>query len=141
MKNFYSVFAIAILLIYSASCDAQTSTQQETTSLEEAETVAVYYFHFSWRCVTCKTVEAEAKEAVETLYPEQYKENRIIFESINLDTEEGMKLAEKHGVAGQSLLIVHGNDKVDLVREGFMYARIAPDKFHQAIRQHIDAML
>ncbi len=141
MKNFYLFFVPALFLIFASSCEAQTSKQQGEETLSEAETIKVYYFHFTQRCVTCKAVEAVAREAIETIYPQLSRDNKITFESVNLDDPQGMKLAEKYGIAGQSLLIMNDSDKVDLVREGFLYARTDPDKFRQAIKQQIDGML
>lgn len=141
MKNYFLIFPAVFFLILTWSCDARTAAQQEEDVQVQAERIDVYYFHFSRRCVTCKTVEAEAKKAVETLYPELYRYNDITFQAINLDEETGRKLAETHGVTGQSLLIVSGSEKVDLIREGFMYARTDPDKFRQVFKQQVDGML
>ncbi|MBS0000454.1 MAG: hypothetical protein KFF73_15850 [Cyclobacteriaceae bacterium] len=141
MGNFSLILVTALFLIFTCSCDAQTSTQHGEEMQIQAETVDVYYFHFAWRCVTCTTVEAEAREAVETLYPQLYKDKKITFEAVNLDEDSGRKMAEEYGVSGQSLLIVSGSEKADLIREGFMYARTDPDKFRQAIKQQIDGML
>jgi hypothetical protein len=141
MKNYFLIFPAVFFLILTSSCDARTTAQQEENVQVQAERIDVYYFHFSRRCVTCKTVEAEAKNAVETLYPELYRDNEVTFQSINLDEETGRKLAKTHGVTGQSLLIVSGSEKADLIREGFMYARTDPEKFRQVIKQQIDGLL
>ena len=58
--------AIALMLPFS-SCKGQTSKQTSKTGTSEK--VEAYYFHFNARCVTCKTVEAEAKADIELLYP------------------------------------------------------------------------
>ena len=141
MKNYFLIYPVVIFLILTCSCEARTAAKQEEAMQVQAERIDVYYFHFSRRCVTCKTVEAEARNAVETLYPERYRDKDITFQAVNLDEESGRKLAEVHGVTGQSLLFVKGTEKADLIREGFMYARTDPEKFRQAIRQQIDGML
>jgi hypothetical protein len=141
MKTGIIYFVFVSVLILGLSCNAQTDKIEDRPGQGNSDVVEVYYFHFTLRCVTCRTVESEARKIVETLYSQLYKDNKITFQAINLDEEEGKKLAEKFGVSGQSLLIVSGNAKADLIREGFMYARTAPEKFRQAIKQQIDEML
>ena len=70
-----------------------------------SDKIEAYYFHFTARCTTCKTIEAKAKENLETLYPNQVKQGLITFQSLNLEEEPNKTLAEKLGVSGQTLLI------------------------------------
>jgi hypothetical protein len=77
MKNI-AVFSFALLLMLgSLSCNAQ-STKADNKSKSSVK-VESYCFYFSSRCVTCKTVEAEAKADIESLLMEQ--KNRL--KSIN----------------------------------------------------------
>jgi len=49
--------------------------------------------------------------------------------------------AEKIGVAGQTLVIVKGETKINLTNEGFMYARSNPGKLETLIKEKIDPLL
>jgi len=91
--------------------------------------------------VTCKTVESEAKNNIETLYPNQVKNGIITFQSVNLDDDSSKDLAKKLSVSGQSLLIVKGDQKFNITNEGFMYARTNPEKFKTIIKGKIDSLL
>jgi hypothetical protein len=73
-----------------------------------------YYFHNATRCVTCKTVESEAK----TILKELYGDN-ITFQSLNLEDKTTKELAKKLKVSGQTLLVVNGSKKVNLTNDGF----------------------
>jgi hypothetical protein len=121
------------------ACSAQTDKKDLQTS--SADKVEMYYFHFSARCVTCKTVEAQAKQNIETLYPEQMKQGRISFRTVNLDEESSKALAEKLKVYGQTLLVVKGEKQVILTNEGFMYAVSDPEKFKAVMKEKIDPLL
>lgn len=134
MKSFV-MFSVALVMIMGNwSCNAQTSKKDTKTSASTK--VEAYYFHFSSRCVTCKTVEAEAKTDIESLYG-----GKVTFQAINLDDESGKVLAEKLQVSGQTLLIVKGDTKINITNEGFMYARNNPEKFKAIIKEKVDPLL
>jgi hypothetical protein len=105
------------------------------------EQIKVYYFHFTVRCVTCKTVEEQAKNNVQILYPREIKGGTITFQSINLDESAGKALGEKLKISGQTVLLVKGNEKIKLTNEGFLYAISNPDKFKTIMKTKIDNLL
>lgn len=109
------------MMLGSLSCVAQETKKAEpkTTSVAKVE---VYYFHFTRRCNTCQSVEENAKLAVEQLYADKVKTGEYSFRGINLDDESTKAIAEKLGVGGQSLLVVCGNNKIDITDKGFMNA-------------------
>lgn len=134
MKQKFQVVLIAFILMSVFSCNAKETAKTAVS----AKTVKVeaYYFHFSARCVTCKTVEAEAIADLKALYGDKVK-----LQSINLDDKSGKDLAEKIGVSGQTLLIVKGNTKINITNEGFMYARTNPVKFKSIIKEKVDPLM
>jgi hypothetical protein len=138
MKNFRLLMAVALMVPF-LSCSAQISKKEVTGS--SSDKIEAYYFHFTARCMTCKTVEAKAKENLEILYPEQVKGGKITFQSINLDDAANKPLAEKLQVAGQTLMIVKGSQKIILTTEGFMYAVGQPEKFKAIIKEKVDGLL
>jgi hypothetical protein len=101
----------------------------------------VYYFHFTKRCATCNAVENETRMALETFYSDQVKKGQISFTSLNLEEEDGKAMAQELNVSGQTLLLVKGNEMVNLTNDGFMNARTKPDKFHEILKSNIDKLL
>ena len=79
--------------------------------------------------------------ALELFYPEQSEAGTIEFTSLNLEEEEGEKMAEFLQVSGQTLLLVKGETRVNLTNDGFMNARTNPTKFHEILRTNIDQLL
>jgi hypothetical protein len=134
MKNIITFSFILATIFASFSCNAQTNKKETKTNVSAK--VEAYYFHFSARCVTCKTVEAEAKADIESLYG-----GKVSFQAINLDDESSKALAEKLQISGQTLLIVKGDTKINITNEGFMYARSNPEKFKSIIKEKIDKLL
>jgi hypothetical protein len=137
MKRSFSLLWIFILVVATTSCNAQTKEGgkvQERVSIEE---VSVAYFHFTRRCVTCKAIESESLKLIESLYPDQYNAGKITLLSYNLDESESEITARKFNVSGQSLLVIKGENVKDLTKEGFMYARTNPAKFHAELEKAI----
>lgn len=140
MKKTVLLFSLAGILL-SGGCNAQPSAKANETTGNSGDKIEAYYFHFTARCITCRTVEAKAKENIETLYPELVKQGKISFQSVNLDDKANLPLAKKFGVGGQMLLVVKGQIKIDLTPYGFMYAMHQPDKLKAIMKEKIDNLL
>lgn len=133
MTKTYLFSLLVILLTNSFLCGAQTAKEETAVSGNQIE---AYYFHNTSRCITCKTVEAEAKADLENLYG-----NQVTFKALNLEEDATKPIAEKLAVSGQTLLIVKGDKKINLTNEGFLYARTNPAKFKSIIKEKVDALL
>jgi hypothetical protein len=138
MKNLF--IGILILLISGVSCNAQRDKKQQVVTAAGND-VEVYYFHMTTRCVTCKTIESEARRNVEMLYPEQYKSGKISFTALNIEEPAGKATGERLGVNSQTLLIVKGDTKINITNEGFLYAVAKPDKFRDVIKEKVDPLI
>ena len=139
MKTHKLAVALVVTILLSA-CNAPSSPKLESDTADTEE-LQVYYFHFTKRCATCNAVETETKVALETFYADMVEEGKIAFTSLNLEEEDGKKMAEMLKVAGQTLLLVKGGEMVNLTNDGFMNARINPDKFHEILKSNIDQLL
>jgi len=139
MKNLF-IAGILLLLFFGVSCSSRTGKKQELT-INSGNDVEVYYFHMTTRCVTCKTIEAEARKNIEILYPEQFKSGKITFTALNIEEPAGQIAGERLGVNSQALLIVKGNQKFNITNEGFLYAVSKPQKFAEVMKSKIDSLL
>jgi hypothetical protein len=142
MKRAISIlsFVFGIFSANAQCCDktAQLGKSAETLALaEEGDESAVkaYYFHTSRRCVTCKTVEKVAAEALQELYG-----NKIQLQPVNLENKKNEQLAKSLEVGGQSLLFVNGDKKVDITTDGFMYAVREPEKLKIKIKETVESL-
>jgi len=140
MKTFRLIIAI-LLFAPVIACTSQPSNKQLKASDNSSDKIEAYYFHFTTRCTTCRTIEARAKENLESLYPNQFKQGLMTFQSLNLEEAPNKSLADKLGVSGQTLLIVKGNEKINLTNEGFMYAVVKPEKFKEIINEKVDGLM
>lgn len=138
MKNLVLVLTIALASIVNFSAKAQSTEDQNTSTVTKTADIEVYYFHNTRRCATCNAVEQVTRETLEESYPEQMKSGVITFQSLNIEEGETEALAKKLGVSGQTLLIVKGDKKTDLTNDAFMYARTKPDKLKEKVKNAID---
>ncbi len=133
-KIYLIVLAVFLLFI---SFDIRGQKESGQQGNLQIETVEVYYFHFTRRCETCMAVENVSRKTVEELYPKAIEEGRIIFRSLNLEEEDGKQIAAKLNIATQTLVVVRFGEKIDLTNQGFMYARIDPEKLKKALQDAI----
>ena len=125
--------SFALTILSSLICNAQIAKKETAVSGNQVE---AYYFHNTVRCTTCKTVEAEAKADLVSLYGDQ-----VTFKALNLEDEATKPIADKLKVSGQTLLIVKGDQKINLTNEGFLYAVTNPAKLKSIIKAKVDPLL
>lgn len=109
------------------SCCSQTTEEVVATA---------YYFHATRRCATCQAVENVSKEYIEENYA-----GKVNFISINREEEQNSDLVNKYEIAGQTLIIVFGEEVVNLTNEAFLNARTNPEKLQELIKTTIDSHL
>jgi hypothetical protein len=139
MRKLFFISFVLITLV-GISCNAQPN-QKSASPVSKNGDVEVYYFHMTTRCVTCKTVEAEARKNVEMLYADEIKSGKISFTALNLEESTGKSMGEKLGVNSQTLLIVKGDQKLNITNEGFLYAVSQPKKFADVMKSKIDPLI
>jgi hypothetical protein len=128
-----TLIIVFCMFLFSLNLSAQTTAQVQN---ENKGKVDVYYFHGKTRCVTCRTVESEAKMNVEELFGGDVK-----FTAVNLDEKAGEAKGKELGVNSQMLLVVKGSQKIDLTTDGFLYAVTDPAKFRKVIEEKIKPLL
>ena len=134
------LMSLVLIILVGISCNGQTN-QKPSPVVSKNGDVEVYYFHMTTRCVTCKTVEAEARKNIEMLYADQVKAGKISFTALNLEEATGKSVGDKLGVNSQTLLIVKGDKKINITNEGFLYAVSQPQKFTEVMKSKIDPLI
>ena len=135
------IMAGLLTFIFSGvSCNTQPEKKQ-TLANASGKDIEVYYFHMTVRCSTCLAIEAETRKNLELLYPELYKEGKVSFTALNLEESTGKAMGEKLGVNGQTLLIVSGDQKINITTDAFLYAVGEPDKFKDVIKEKVDLLI
>jgi hypothetical protein len=134
------IISFVLMAIAGSSCKTKTNQIQVPVASINGD-VAVYYFHMTTRCATCITIESEARKNVEMLYSDLVKAGKISFTALNLEEATGISMGEKLGVNSQTLLIVKGDQKINITNEGFLYAVSQPQKFSDIMKSKIDPLV
>jgi thiol:disulfide interchange protein len=125
MKQFRILSMLAVsLFLFSFIGKAQNKTIADQIKQNSIE---IYDFHTTNRCVTCKAIEANTKYTLDTYFQEEVKNGTITLKVVNIDKEENYALAEKFQAAGTSLffnIISSGKEKqIDLTGFAFSYGK------------------
>jgi len=72
--------------------------------------VVAYYFHGSVRCMTCRTIEAYAKEAIETEFPDALKDGRLEWRVVNVEEPGNDHFVEDFQLTTRSVVLERLSD-------------------------------
>ena len=132
MKNQKSIVTFFLLVVFMLSGTIQSLAFTKV----QTEKTKVYYFHNERRCPTCLAIEKETKKVLkESPFAEAKENNDLEFKSFNVENAANKKLIKELGVTGSALIIIKGDEKIDLTSKGFMYGLKQPEKLQQAIRE------
>ena len=83
--------------------DPQIPVASENKATERK--VVAYYFHGNMRCVTCRTIEAYTKEAIETGFSEALKDNLLEWQVINVEEPGNEHFVQDFQLVTRSVVI------------------------------------
>ncbi len=143
MKSIRVFLMMSVLAILTVSCQnkVQPEEKESVAVVQSQAETEVYYFHFTRRCATCNAVEDVTKDALKEFYPNLIDEDKIAFHSLDLEEPQNAAVAEELGVSAQALIFVHGDQKLDLTQDGFLYARVSPSKLKEKIKEAVDQLI
>ena len=145
--KFLKSFGLALLgLSLMTACQSKNNEEKsKITEAKEAAPIEIVYFYGKQRCATCVAMERFAKEAIDSVFPEQVKNGTISFLSIDLTTPEGENLADSFEVTSSSLFIIDNSQKnperVNMTAFGFRNARNNRQEYKQGIIDQINRFL
>ena len=64
-----------------------------------SELLVVYYFHATQRCMTCRLIESQARDVVETYFSDLLKRGTIVWKTVNYDLPANASLAQRFKIA------------------------------------------
>jgi thiol-disulfide isomerase/thioredoxin len=135
MKSINTLLLVLGILGFYGCLNGQNIEKSASISGVQSEQIEVFYFHYTRRCATCNAVESVAKKVVS-----EY-DGDVQFTGVNLDEEAGEAIGSKMEVAGQTLLIVSGDKRINLTNEGFLHALSDPEKLMLLLHEKIDGLL
>ncbi len=96
---------VAVSIVYMVWSQNSKSATNVTATDNQTKVVA-YYFHGNMRCNTCKTIEAYAKEAIETGFANEMNKGKIEFRTVNTDVPGNEHYIQDYQLTTKSVVVV-----------------------------------
>jgi hypothetical protein len=122
-----------------------TSAAVEPAAQKAPETTLVIsYYHGSARCVSCRTIEAFAAEAVQKFFQPQLQSGKIKWQEVNVQTPENSHYIKHYQLFSQSVILSlqKNGDEVKWKNLDQVWQLIRDqEQFHAYIKKEAEAML
>ena len=117
-----------------AAGNSVSSSVETSVGDVDPSTVYVYYFHGRQRCKTCIAVQNFTMEAVKQIYGDNQK---VQFREVLTDDAGNKALVEKYGVTWNALIVVKGDDHIDMTQNAFAN----PQGVKEMLKREVDQRL
>ncbi len=148
MKIFIKLALVLAIIISITSCGNSNSETKNTETIKHddgfelnSQKIYVFYFHGSIRCHTCVAVDEYTMQYLNDLFPNEIKEEQIIYNSYDIDKGEGAKFVDKYEIYGQTMLFIKNNTVINKTDDAFLYASNNTDKWKQIVDETINNLL
>ena len=134
---------VALTFLFMAgitSCRQNNSTTEINIAEITADStiVNVLYFRVKHRCETCDAVARVTKNTIETVYEAS---NKVRYIEIENSVKTNEALVEKYEVIWNALLIVKGDNVVDITQRAFLNAVNKPQILENLIKDEVDRII
>ena len=106
--------------------------------------VVAYYFHGTFRCTTCKTIEKYSHDAIYQYFSRELSSGKLEFEAVNVEDPESRHYIQDYQLFSKSLVLVLYKDgkqvKWKLLKEVWTYVG-DKDKFFQYVKDETEGFL
>ncbi len=96
MRKIIQVLAVVAAISTGSFALAQSSPQAK---------VIVYYFHGSFRCVTCTNMEKYSREAIEVNFKDALTSGRLEFKAVNVEDRGNEHFVDDYKLYTKSLIL------------------------------------
>ena len=131
MKKTLVLMMVSIILM--ACGEKSNAVTAIAQSGQVKDFVEILYFHGKQRCMTCRSIEQNTKELLDSKFQRQMKEGKVVFRVIDISKKENAWIAEKYEVTWSSLFLVQhksGKEKAENLTEfAFGHSRTQPEVF------------
>jgi len=106
------VLAASGALLWNAKADTRALQAPADTSQAVADTTALphrvvaYYLHTTYRCASCRKIEAYTKEAIETGFADELKDGRLAFRVVNIEEKGNEHFVKDFQIFTKSVVLV-----------------------------------
>lgn len=143
MNNFKNV-TVLLITIFCFSCSGKAQNLASKQQVKE-NTIEVFDFHTTNRCVTCKAIEANTLYTLETYFAKELESKKITFNVVDVDKDENYGIAKKFKASGTSLFLniitAEKEKQIDLTAFAFTYGKkkdVFTEKLKNKLERHLE---
>ena len=101
------LFAVVLTTVTGLSVVAGEGSASASSGIQAPDRqTKVYYFHRKFRCPSCVIVEATVKETLAKYFAEEMEDNRLAFETVDLDEKGNKGYVDRFELLFNSVVIV-----------------------------------
>ena len=143
MKRTLVLMMVSLILLACGEKSNAVTVKEQSGKVKDF--VEVLYFHGKQRCVTCRSIEQNTKELLESKFQRQMKEGKVVYRVIDISKTENAQIAEKYEVTWSSLFLVqhkNGKEKAENLTEfAFGHSRTQPEVFKKGLAEKVNQAL
>jgi hypothetical protein len=127
-----------------SSADDPSTVVVQAKSAADTSVVYAYYFHRTFRCISCQTMEDLAARTIEERFAQQTQDGQVVWISVNVDEPEGKALGQQFNARGSELVVARMENGVckDSKRLDDLWGlKDRPEAFSQYLVDEINARL
>ncbi len=120
------------------------ATQAQAQSPAGSTVVYAYYFHQTYRCLSCELMETTAAREIEEHFARQMQDGQVVWMPVNIDTPAGKVFRQQFNVQGSALVLARmENDvcKESKKLDGLWGQLERPDAFSKYLTDEVNAFL
>ncbi len=116
----FVILATAVMVVgigYSSARAAAERKEAKQEAAREAPTIVTpsvrphrviaYYFHTTYRCASCRAIEAFSHEAIEAAFADEIKDGRIVWKVVNVEVKGNEHFVKDYSLYTKSLVLVN----------------------------------
>ena len=94
MKRTLVLMMVSLILLACGEKSNAVTVKEQSGQVKDF--VEVLYFHGKQRCVTCRSIEQNTKELLESKFQRQMKVGKVVYRVIDISKKENARIAEKY---------------------------------------------
>jgi len=110
MKGYAKMCMALLVALVGAGLVCGASLAADKPAQGSSDYVQAFYFHATYRCKTCTTIEQYSRETIETNFKEQLDKGTLRFAEVNFDEPENRHYLQDYKLTYRSLVIVRYKD-------------------------------
>ena len=127
-----------------ASVNSDRTLKQQAVNQTDKSTIIAYYFHRTFRCPTCRAIEANAAQAIEKNFAQELADGRLTWMPFNLDDPGGKEFEKQFDVSISTLVVakMKGDNNIEYKKLEKVWDLLnSPQEFEKYIKTEINTYL